>query len=183
MPELMTSQAGTESTESVNQLGSSLLLALQSIRTAYEGIEEAIELREEAIRSADVNGLVRGLKVENNLVQHVAEEEKRRIALVASFVDLFGEPPRLGGTVSWIADRVGGDLGEDLRIAGDDLRKTLERVGKRNATSKAAVESLATHMEGLLRSATAQLSHTGAYGRRGAIEAGPTVVSAIDLTT
>jgi hypothetical protein len=61
------------------------------------------------------------------------------------------------------------------------LKEQIAAVNEQTRTIKAATVSLVAHMEGLMRQVGRQLSHSGTYTKRGYVEAGGCVVSALDL--
>jgi len=68
-------------------------------------------------------------------------------------------------------------LGLDQRI-----RAAAATIGREGAVMRACAGAMLGHIEGLMRAVARELSHTGAYGPRGTVAAGPQVVSGIDIT-
>lgn len=62
-----------------------------------------------------------------------------------------------------------------------ELRELVERVRREQAAIRMASASLLAHMRGVMTQVTAALSHAGVYGRAGRVEAGPAVVSSLDI--
>jgi hypothetical protein len=63
------------------------------------------------------------------------------------------------------------------------LRETIMAVKHENRIARATAEALAQHMAGLMRTVAAHLNHAKTYGRAGTVDAGPSVVSALDVTS
>ena len=63
------------------------------------------------------------------------------------------------------------------------LRSSLAALRDEQAVVREAAEQMIGHMQGLMRQIHQRLSHSGTYGRGGRVDAGPSVVSGIDLTT
>ncbi len=171
--------AGSEVDAMAEQLG----VVLTDLAHEYEMLEKLAAEREEALAEARVGDLGATLTAESAVVQRVAEIEPRRAAIAGFFAERFefageGEP-----SATWIAERVDGVRGEELREAASTLRVLIERVRGAGEATRSAAETLARHMRGIVASAERQMSHTGAYGRVGRVQAGPAVVSALDVTT
>jgi len=68
-------------------------------------------------------------------------------------------------------------LGLDRRI-----RAAAAAMGREGAVMRSCAGAMLGHIEGLMRAVARELSHTGAYGPKGTVMAGPQVVSGIDIT-
>lgn len=139
--------------------------------------------RREAMRRADTDRLARCIADENDAVQRVAELEKRRLAAVGPLAERLGSPERTQTSASWIADRVGGRIGQRLRERAAELRQGIETLQRLNDAAQHAAVRLAAHMEGLWRQASQSLNESRTYSRRGAVLPGATVVSGLDVRT
>jgi hypothetical protein len=142
-----------------------------------------------AIAGANPNCLADCVQQQNEVVQRVAELEKRRLGIVARLADkmkplsagraMEGVPDK--PTVSWIAKALPEPVRTRLVALAERLRELLARLQKEHAALREASTALAAHMEGLMRQLAKRLSHSGTYGRRGIVEAPVQVVSALDL--
>lgn len=72
------------------------------------------------------------------------------------------------------------ERGELLERA-DRLRKLIERVRRDQAVVREASGSVLSHMRGLMQQLSGRLSHSGTYGAGGRVNAGPVVVSGLDI--
>lgn len=156
---------------------------MRELLVRYERMGTACEARLEAIRHADGASLARCIGGENEIVQEIAELEKRRIGVVGRLAERLGSPARTQTTMSWIASRVADPVRGRLLGMATALREAIERVRSRNEVSRRAAESLAAHMSGLLRTVSQHLNHAKTYGRAGTVDVGPSVVSALDVTS
>ncbi|TVQ31739.1 MAG: hypothetical protein EA376_08750 [Phycisphaeraceae bacterium] len=156
---------------------------LKELRVENEHLAALADGRDSAIREANMRALGACLARESEAVQRIADIERRREGIVHYFAIRFSAPDPNAVTATWIAERLDGPVAERVREAAQELREAILRLRSRNESSRISVQTLASHMQGLLRSAEQALSHSGAYGRRGAVEAGPRVISAMDLTT
>jgi hypothetical protein len=155
---------------------------LDELARAYEAIEASVERRESAVRGADLAALARAVAEESAVIQAVAEIEQRRGRLAEAIAGALGAPSANDVNARWIAQRVPA-CAQRLLAASGSLRERVERVQRRNASARVALETLASHMKGLLQTAERRMSHAGVYGRRGAVEAGAPVLSAMDVVS
>jgi hypothetical protein len=63
------------------------------------------------------------------------------------------------------------------------VRELVRRTSDLVRAVAAATRAMMLHVEGLMRQVDRHLSHAGTYGRRGTVEAGGPVLSALDLRT
>ena len=71
----------------------------------------------------------------------------------------------------------------ELLDAALRLRALIDRVQRKNESSRVAAEKLARHMQGLMLDAERRHSHAGVYGRGGAVRTGAPVLTALDCTS
>jgi hypothetical protein len=167
----------------MGRLGAELETLMRELVVCYEQLRTIGAMRHESIRGADAEGLGACVRQENELIQRVAEIEKRRIQLVGRCTEVLGEPERGEATMGWIAERAPEPLrGRLLSLAGS-LRELLRAVSRQNRVSRETAEALASHMRGLIAKVAQHLNHAQVYGRAGVVEAGPRVVSALDITS
>lgn len=137
--------------------------------------------RHGAIRGADRAGLAACVRAENEVVQAVASAERRRVAVVGELAGRLGSREGSQTRVTWVASALGGERGERIGAVAEELRGLIGELLEENRASRIAAESLARHMDGLVRQVAAALNHARTYGRGGSVEAGPRVVSALDV--
>lgn len=152
-----------------------------ALERAVEALSGLANERLDALRRADAGAIARCVGQENELVQSVAGLEARRASASAAL------SARLGGTgpeaarLSWLAERIDGPVGRRLRERSARLSAGLVALRRVNGVGEMAASRLSAHMEGLWRQAAASLNHAKVYGRRGAVDPGPRVVSAVDV--
>jgi hypothetical protein len=160
-----------------------LELLMRDLLIRYERLRTLGVDRLEAIRRCDGSRLSAVIGQENLLVQEIAEIEKRRIGVVGRFAERVGSPAKSQTTMSWLAERVGEPVRGRLLGLARTLRETIGAVKHENQIARATAEALAQHMGGLMRTVAAHLNHAKTYGRAGTVEAGPAVISALDVTS
>ena len=147
----------------------------------YEQMKTMGEMRLESIRAADARRLAACVRQENELVQRVAEIEKRRLSVVGGIAGELGSPKKHETTIGWIAGRVDGAKSSALSSLADRLKRVMGEVTKLNAVAKGAAETLAKHMEGLMHELARGLNHAQVYSRNGRVGATARVVSGLDI--
>lgn len=151
--------------------------------SCYERLLDLVRRRHDAMRRARTDELAACIHEESVVIQRIAELEKARLRVVGVLAERFGSPQNMYTRLSWIADRLGEPTRGKLTGVAQRLRELIETVRRENETVGLAARALALHMEGLMRQLAGRLNHAQVYSRAGAVEAGPRVVSAIDLTS
>jgi hypothetical protein len=164
-----------------DRLASDLERVLMELIAVYEAMASSAAERLAAIRGCDGARLTMIVRRENELVQRVAEIEKRRVGVVGTLADRLGLTDRSGTRIGQIADRLEDPWRERVRGLADRLRGLLTRVRRDNEVSGRAAASLSEHMGGLVRALAREMNHAKTYGRRGFVEAGPAVTSSVDV--
>lgn len=154
---------------------------LRELIGVYEGLVASASERLAAIRGSDSTRLASVVGRENELVQRVAEIEKRRIGVVERLAERFGLTEKSGTRVGQLVERMDEPWRGRVGELSTRLRGLLERMRRENEVSGRAATSLAEHMGGLVRALTREMNHAKTYGRRGVMEAGPAVVSSVDV--
>ncbi len=159
-----------------------LLLGLAAEQEALFSLGEA---RDAAITAANMRALAEAVAGEHVVVTRIAGMDRERSRIVERLLRWVGAPSRgePTPTARWIAARLPSEGRDRILAAADRLRAAIERTAKQNASARVAAETLAAHMQGLLRAAAKRASHAGTYGHRGVVEHGPAVVSAMDVTS
>lgn len=154
---------------------------LIDLQSQIETLSTLAGVRREAMRRADAAALAACIAEENQVVQRVADLEKRRVAVVGHLAQRLGLPDKTQARATDVAKGLGGPAGERLKARADAVRAGVIALTRTNNALKLAAQHLAAHMDGLWRQASAVLNHAQTYGRRGVIGAGPSVVSALDV--
>jgi hypothetical protein len=175
--------AETQDTRTTDELALELEGLLRELVVRYEQMLTLSQMRHDAIRAADAERLGACVQQENGFIQEIADIEKRRIGVVGAFAERLGAEPKEVTTMTWIAERLADPMrGRLLRLA-QSLRGLLGKVRAENEVGAAAATALSQHMTGLLRQVAQCLNHAKTYGRGGQVGAGPSIVSAVDLTS
>ncbi|MEM1166947.1 MAG: flagellar export chaperone FlgN [Planctomycetota bacterium] len=155
---------------------------LRELSECYEQLRSLAHLRGEAIRRAEPDRLAACIAQENTLIQRVSEAEKRRLGLVSRFADRLGSPAKGQTAVSWIAERCAEPQRARLEGLASRLREAMTAVMVLNRSSKMAAERVSSHLDGVWRQVSSELSHSKTYGRGGQVATGASqVVSALDV--
>lgn len=154
---------------------------LREMIAHHEHLAQLAEVRHEAMRRANTEALGACIQAENEVVQRIADTEKRRVRVVGSIAAAMGSAAKNQTRLSWIAERCPEPARKRLLTLAESLKQTIVTLQQRNEVVKAAAEALARHMNGIRRQIGATLNHARTYGRRGAVDPGPSVVSAVDL--
>jgi len=172
-----------EGTGDVGVLTDRLEALMRELIVCYEQLETIGAMRHEAMRTADTDRLGACIRQENELVQRIAGVEKERIEVVGRLTEEVGAPGEGAATMRWLAGRVPEAAGGRLRSLADRLREVIGAVGRQNRVSRETAERLVCHMSGLIQTVAWRLNHAKTYGRSGVMSAGPSVVSALDVTS
>lgn len=156
---------------------------LDELGALHETLAGCVDERDLAVSAADMPGLAAAVGAESEIVQQIAAAEQRRGRLAAAIAELLGAARGQEVNASWLAERLPAGQAGRLREAAARLRERIILVQKRNAASRVALESLASHMKGILHATERRLSHSGVYGRSGSVPAGPAVLSTMDLVS
>ena len=154
---------------------------LREMIAHHEQLADLSVVHHDAMRRADTDALGSCIQAENEIVQQIANTEKKRIRVVGALAAHFGSPARNQTRLSWIAERCPDAARKRLETLTDRLTKTIKTLQERNAVVQAAAETLARHMNGIRKQISATLNHAKTYGRKGAVDAGPSVISAVDI--
>jgi hypothetical protein len=155
--------------------------ALHELIAIYERLLDLTNRRREAINNAQPRKLAAYIAEENDLVQQIAQIEKRRMLAASRLADALGLPDKSQTTVRAIAAKLTGEPAERLTRSAATLRAIAERVQRANEIVKNAAETLAAHVEGLMRTVQCQLTRATTYEARGRMAMKPTAPAALDL--
>jgi len=184
MPDAPTQPTAGARPGDILAMAKQLVALLEDLHECYTRIEELGEKREAAVRSADTATLTECLKTEDGAVERIIRLERRREGIVAFFTEQFGAASDEQTSARFIAERLDDRAMADRIVeAADALRAKIKTVQEKNESSRLAVETLASHMQGLLRTAAERASATGAYGAKGEMARSTQVVSSVDVTS
>jgi plasmid maintenance system antidote protein VapI len=155
--------------------------ALHELIAIYQRLLEIAERRREAINAADPRGLASCVAEENDLIQRIADVEKRRMVVAAQLAGALGLPDKSQTTVTAIAARLTGEAAARLSRSAGTLREIAERVRRTNEIVRSAAETLAAHIEGLMRTVQNQLTRTTTYEARGRMASRLSPPAALDI--
>lgn len=164
------------------ELATRLNALIEALLTCYEAMDRVADERARAVSAADVRALNECVQSESEIVKQVAQLDAERASIVRDMAQDSRFDPATT-TISQLAHDLNTPRSEELLTAARRLRALMEQVHHKNAATKLAAEKLARHMQGLLLEAERLHSHSGAYGRSGAVRAGARVVTALDCTT
>jgi hypothetical protein len=160
---------------------------LRRLTAEHERLSATSKRRRQAIARADAAAMGACMTEESEIAARIAAVEGQRESLVQRAIARFGRPADAPAdwrpTLSWIAARLEEPDASRLAALAGALRELIERLRAERQAVRDAADALAGHMRGLIRAVEHRLSHSGAYGRRGVVAAGPAVFSALDLTT
>lgn len=166
----------------IDPQASELEAVLREISAHYATLARCAAGRREAMRRADTPAMARWIDAENLAVQAIADLERRRMNVVEALAARINAPARSQTPVRQLAGALPEPFRTRVLSVAQSLRESMENLAALNETTKRAAETLATHMEGLLRHVAAKMNHAQTYGPRGVVSSGPRVVSAWDAT-
>jgi hypothetical protein len=150
----------------------------------YEQLETLVTSHRDALRAADGETIQHIASVQHACVARIGEVDQRRRELIASAAGRF---PGLAGirptaiTITDLARCVDENHRPRMVERAGELRSLIARVQAQSASVRGATEALLAHMEGLMRHVARTMSHAGTYSRRGYVETGGVVTTALDI--
>lgn len=158
--------------------------ALRELTRIYERLVGIGERRRSAVRSASHRALQDALAEEAGAAGLASRADRDRSDAARALVRAVGLEWTPDVTASAIASRLPEPWRERIECAASALRAVLERAKEHNQADRLAAETIAAHLEGVLRSAALAAGGAPTYGSRGAIAPRrEQVVSVMDLTT
>lgn len=158
---------------------------LRELIAEHESLLAVTIEHRKALSEADLSGLSRCIQEQNRLVQRIAAIDIRRATVVRSIQAADGTPAGSADapTVSAIAGAAPEPARSRLLGLGGRLRDLLNTLHREHQSLKLAAETLAAHVDGVMRQVCRHLSHTGTYARSGSVEAGAGVMTGLDVRT
>ncbi len=149
---------------------------LANLESEHEQLLTLAGLQRDAIGRADTKDL-------GQVVEQTAQTLGRIAGIENTRQRLIKRPDGSVPTVQQIAAEADDQHAEALSNRSVSLRKLMLQVNQEHKAVREASQALSDHMNGLLKQVSAKLSHTGTYGRRGAVDPGRSlVVSSLDTT-
>ena len=167
--------------ETVPILVRGLEATLATQTEGYRRFLETIARKRDAIRNAELARLPEIAAIEEQIVDRLERLDHRRTAEARRLAEALGIDPE--STVSEVVAAVGEADGSKLAVLATQLRELVERTKREHSVVRAAADSLARHMAGIVQSVTGALSGTGVYGRQGRLRDGSSLAAGLDLTT
>lgn len=129
-----------------------LITLLDRITDDHRALAGIIDQKVEAMRCADVNGLVGLLNSEHSQAAAIAEKEGLRAQLVETIARGYGVNPAAARRmkVSQIASRFGGSHADELTAAGDRARYWVMVVVRKNHQARLIARGVVGHMRYVL---------------------------------
>lgn len=168
--------------QAITAAASRLEATLTELERVYDELERLGAARIDAIRTGDLPAVAKTIGAESEIAKRIAELDKQRTEAAGELgrlLDLNAESI----SASALAKKAAGKVGDAVLDAAGRLRAVIERVQQQNARAQIAAQTLAAHMQGVLRAAQGKLNHSGAYGARGVVAPGPSVVSMLDMVS
>ena len=148
---------------------------------AYKKLLSCIEQKRQAIRSADIDGIMSLCKVENTIVRRIGDIEKKRLALVGRITGQLAPDADKPLSPSEIGDLIDEPQRTELTTLAAQLRETVLTVRKESSIVKSAADALSLHMSGIMQTINSALSRVGVYERRGRISVCAQMEFCVDL--
>jgi hypothetical protein len=132
---------------------------------------DCIERTREAVRRADMDDIRSICGEQHAIAQRLAELEKQRLAIVGILTEKHAPDADAPMSLTEIAEVF--DEPKRLSSLASELKSVMKDVRSASGVVRAAAQSLATHMTGLMQSVQSMLGRAPVYGRRGRIESVP----------
>lgn len=169
-----------ERMDTENGLGRELAIRLEpivlSLIGAHEELIKLLERHRAAISAADARAL-------GEVVHGETEVLTRIESLDRECREAMGHTPGAAAvTITAIAKATPAPEGPRLAESAAYLRALSSRARTLQAAVREASESMAAHINGLMRQVSQRLSHAGTYGAGGRVESKASVVSGLDVS-
>jgi flagellar biosynthesis/type III secretory pathway chaperone len=163
-------------------LATELDALLSALRDLYESLGQRLDEHQSAIRAANTRAIDAAVQAEQQLLDRLAGMEQKRREVVAKAASAHPALAKAHGnqiTLSMLAALTP----EQQRLAAfaESLRQLIDRVNSKLKIIREATAQLLTHMQAIASQVSAGFNHARTYGRAGKVDAGPAVVSALDL--
>ena len=142
---------------------------LANLETEHEQLLTLAGLQRDAIVRADTKDL-------GQVVEQTAQTLGRIAGIENTRQRLIKRPDGSVPTVQQIAAQANEQHSMTLTQRSASLRKLMHQVNQEHKAVRQASQALSDHMSGLIKQVSAKLSHTGTYGRHGAVDPGRSLV-------
>lgn len=164
------------------ELASRLESLLASLQLVQRAILDATRAQREAMRRADPLAVQHATASQSRNTSRLSELERERVNLVreaedAGLITRGSSPITLRSLAAVCPPSIRAALTKEAQ----SLRTLMEEVARETTSTRAATLTLLAHVEGVMRQVAGRLSHSGTYSRRGVVEAGASVISAVDV--
>ncbi|MCG8510810.1 MAG: flagellar protein FlgN [Rhodospirillales bacterium] len=155
---------------------------LHTMLIEHQQLNATLDRKRQAMREARQQELAQLALLESEKVQAISEMEKQRLALVAELTlavqPSAPQPLRMGE----LAEALDEPFRGKLLVLRTQLLAAIQSTQQEAATIRRATESLASHMNGLVRTIGALATGVSTYGSRGALPEAAAAVSTISVT-
>jgi hypothetical protein len=155
---------------------------LDNLLALHEQLLHIAEQKRQALQNADTGHMTRLCELENEKLQAISEQEKKRLECVAALTQRVvpdaGEPMRLRSLAEQLPEPNRGRL----LAQRQQLRQRMEAVREQSSVARRATESLLNHVNGLVRTLTTLASHAATYDRDGEMASNQSAVSTLNVT-
>jgi hypothetical protein len=162
----------------LDTLEATLLAAVQR----QEQMIALLERKRLALRSGAIDEMNRLGKLENALVQAIAELEKRRLTVVAELTQRLRPDASAPLPLRDLADALPEPQRGKLLVTRAKLVEAMKQVQHETSVVRRASESLASHVNGLIRTIGVVSGGGAAYGQTGRMNAKPGRMSTMSFT-
>jgi len=139
---------------------------------AHKQLFACIERNREAVRQADMQQIRSICEEQNTVTQGLAELEKVRLAIVGRLTERLEPDAQQPLSLSRIAAELDQPASGRFETLAAQLRQAVGEVRRASAVVRAAADTLARHMSGLMQTVQSAMGRATVYGRRGRIEPG-----------
>ncbi len=177
-----------QGSQTKDSLAGELCAILDAMLREHRAMLAIVERRRAALRTAKINELNQCVGEESAAAQRIATLDQRREVVIAAILPALGGVPAGSArgwrpNAEWLAPRIGGKHGERLLSTAIALREVITTLREANASTREAAETVARHIQGIVRSVEQRLSGSGAYTPRGVVNAPPSALFGVDLTS
>jgi len=151
---------------------------LADLESEHERLLELAGLQRQAIIHADSKELGQVVEQTTQTLGRIAgiESTRRKVIRLPD-----GTIPTVDQITTKLRELHDDQHANTLTTRSTSLRELMHRVKEEHEAVRLASLALSNHMNGLMEQVSAKLSHTGTYGRRGAVDPGRSqVISSLD---
>lgn len=156
---------------------------LEQLHSLHGSMQEAIQMRADAIRQADAEGLREAIGSESSVLEDIRRVDARRIELAGELTGT--EAPRVQSlSMSNVLESIEDDVTrEHLDQLSVRLRQQIKATQNRSAIVRQAAETLMGHIDGVMQSVRSAMETVGRYGPDGSLHRSQTGSVSLDITS